>query len=114
MTGPGTSLTRSHNASGDTPGVNPVLAASGSTSTSAPVASTQRSMRSTQAARLALTDSGVSGPGAGGTWTAAATNGSMASPSGPAPDERADNDTEQGGGRPEHHPAGEVAADPRR
>ena len=38
MTGPGSSETRSHSSSVEQPGVNPVVADSGSTTSSAPVA----------------------------------------------------------------------------
>ena len=54
------------------PGVKPVVADSGSTTSSAPVASTHRRVMSTSLSRLAATDAAVSGPGAGATWTAAA------------------------------------------
>ena len=66
------------------PGVKPVVTDSGSTTSSAPVASTHRSTHSTALARLPLTDSGVSGPGSGAIWIAAAVNALIAPSSGRA------------------------------
>src|SRR6476620_468381 len=82
MTGPGSSLTRSHSSSGVQSGVKPVVADSGSTTSSAPVASTQRVSQSTHFSTLALTASGDSGPATGAIWTAAAVNARMSVPPG--------------------------------
>src|SRR4051812_28630399 len=70
VTGPGTALTTSHSSSGPSPVTNPVDAVSGSTTSSAPVASTQRRVQSAPAAPLAATIAGVTGPGSGAIWTA--------------------------------------------
>ncbi len=72
MTGPGSSDTSSQSCSVEQSGVNPVVADSGSTMSSAPVAAWQRRVMSTIASRLAATEAAVSGPGAGASWTAAA------------------------------------------
>src|SRR5262249_40551646 len=74
VSGPGMPPIRPHSASAGTPGVNPVVAASGSTTNSAPVAATHRSTYATHLSTLDLTDSAVSGPGSGATCTAAAVN----------------------------------------
>jgi len=71
VTGPEASLTRSHS---PRPGVQPVVAASGSTTSSAPVAAMHRSMWSTHLSRFAVTDSADSGPGTGASCTAATVN----------------------------------------
>ena len=54
--------------------MNPVVADSGSTTSSAPVASTQRRVKSTHLSRFLRTDSGDRGPGTGASWMAAAVN----------------------------------------
>ena len=61
--------------------MKPVVADSGSTTSSAPVASTQRVSQSTHRSMFALTLSGLSGPGTGAIWTAAAVNARMVSAS---------------------------------
>src|SRR5665647_3498001 len=81
MTGPGSSETRSHSSSGEQPGVKPVVTDSGRTTSSAPVASTQRVSQSTHFSMLALTTSGLRGPATGATWTAAAVKARMSPPS---------------------------------
>ena len=81
------------------PGVNPVVADSGSTTSSAPVASTHRRVNSTSLSRLAATDAAVSGPGTGATWTAAAVKARITPPTqsvGPAPDPGAERHAGQG------------------
>src|SRR5215213_228007 len=89
---------------------------------SAPVAATHRSTRSAQAARLALTEAWVRGPGLGAVWRAAAVKGRIsaaAGAGGPSGQVPADEGAEEGGGRAQHHPGGElptgdpVAATPR-
>src|SRR5262245_11719094 len=97
------------------PGVNPVEAVSGSTTSSAPVASTHRSTSATQRSTLDLMLAAVNGPGAGATWIAAAVNAfttrlptPTARPSSPACHDRTDQDAEQGDDRPEGGPDHEV------
>src|SRR5674476_873127 len=82
MTGPGSSETRSHSSSGKQPGVKPVVAVSGRTTSSAPVASTHRVSQSTHFSMLALTTSGLRGPVTGAVWTAAAVKARMSTPPG--------------------------------
>src|SRR5665647_3343708 len=82
MTGPGSSETRSHSSSGEQPGVKPVVAVSGRTTSSAPVASTHRVSQSTHFSMLALTTSGLRGPMTGAVWTAAAVKARMSTPPG--------------------------------
>src|SRR5665647_1338847 len=79
MTGPGSSETRSHSSSGGQPGVKPVVAVSGRTTSSAPVASTQRVSQSTHFPMLALTTLALRGPATGAIWTAAAVKARMSS-----------------------------------
>src|SRR4051812_6172527 len=74
VTGPGTSLTTSQSSSGDVPVTKPVDAVSGRTTSSAPVAATQRRSQSAPLAQLAATVAGVSGAGEGAIWTAATVN----------------------------------------
>src|SRR5471030_818223 len=80
MTGPGSSETRSHSCSGEQPGVKPVVADSGRTTSSAPVASTQRVSQSTHLTMLASTTSRLSGSATGAIWTAAAVKARTSSP----------------------------------
>src|SRR5665811_885625 len=80
MTGPGSSVTRSHSPSGEQPGVKPVVADSGRTTSSAPVTPTHRVSQSTHFSMLALTASGLSGPATGAIWIAAAVKARMSSP----------------------------------
>src|SRR5680860_833251 len=82
MTGPGSSETRSHSSSGAQSGVKPVVAVSGRTTSSAPVASTQRVSQSTHFSMLAFTASGLSGPATGAIWMAAAVKARMSTPPG--------------------------------
>ena len=72
MTGPGSSETRSHSSSVEQSGVKPVVAVSGSTTSSAPVSATQRRVKSTHLSRFLRTTSGESFPETGAIWTAAA------------------------------------------
>src|SRR5450631_2420786 len=88
MTGPGSSETRSHSSSGEQAGVKPVVADSGRTISSAPVAWAQRVSQSTHFSMLARTPSGLNGPGTGPIWTAAAVKARTSSP----PDSSADRD----------------------
>src|SRR6476659_4858504 len=106
MTGPGSSETRSHSSSGVQSGVKPVVADSGSTTSSAPVASTQRVTQSTHISTLALTASRDSGPATGAIWTAAAVIARMSVP----PGDDADGDAGEGDGRSDHLPDEEVPA----
>src|SRR5919202_2163259 len=77
VTGPGTSLTTSHSSSGEVPVTNPVDAVSGSTTSSAPVAATQRRSHSAPFAQFAATVAGVSGAEDGAFWTAATVKARM-------------------------------------
>ena len=97
--GPGSSVTRSQSSSLEQPGVKPVVAVSGSTTSSAPVAATQRRTMSTQCSRLAAIVSGLRGAAVGATCTAAAVKARMSAP--PA-ESRPEGDTEQG-----DHPSGD-------
>src|SRR6186997_1010537 len=80
MTGPGSAETRSQSSSAEQSGVKPVVAVSGRTTSSAPVASTQRVTQSTHFSTLARTPSGLSGPATGAIWTAAAMKARMSTP----------------------------------
>src|SRR5450759_1670397 len=82
MTAPGRTVTRSHSSSGEQSGVKAVVADSGRTTSSAPVSLTQRVSQSTHFSMLALTTSGLSGPGTGAIWMAAAVKARMSSPPG--------------------------------
>src|SRR4051812_41473016 len=95
VTVPGTASTSSYSVSAGTPGVKPVEADSGSTTSSAPVSATHRSTRATHLSTLDLTLAAVSGPGTGATWTAAAVNALIIPPRSPAGHDRADEHAEQ-------------------
>src|SRR4029079_1512495 len=82
MTAPGSAETRSQSSSGEQPGVKPVVAVSGRTTSSAPVASTQRVNQSTHFSRLARTPPGLSGPFTGEIWMAAAVKARTSAPAG--------------------------------
>ena len=59
------------------PGVKPVVTDSGSTTSSAPVASTHASTQSTRLGQVALDRLGRERPGSGAIWTAATVNAFM-------------------------------------